>query len=196
MKKIIMLLLLATACTRSIPPETSCNFLMSSNQQRITWGTNNLPITLYIDSSVPPSYVPVIEAAAATWNESSTLAIGKSLFKIETSNPSTNNTIYFMTSWPAGWTTNEEAMTRDSFSGDSMYQTNVYIDAQNFQFDVTNSGNPNLVNLESLMIHELGHTVGLMHDLNVQSVMYPSLAFGQIRDTIDQVNINSIACGY
>lgn len=50
------------------------------------------------------------------------------------------------------------------------------------------------VDMESLMVHELGHALGLAHAEG--GVMDPYLSQYEIRRSIDQASINSVSCLY
>ncbi len=54
--------------------------------------------------------------------------------------------------------------------------------------------NLNYIDMESLMIHEFGHALGLAHVDG--GVMDPYLSYFEIRRTIDQKSINSMQCLY
>ena len=79
----------------------------------------------------------------------------------------------------------EQARTSISFRGDFIYEADVVIDASEvFYFeDEARSAAGGRIQFKSLMIHELGHVLGLGHveDAEVNSVMFPKLQFGQLR---------------
>src|SRR5688572_21533689 len=58
---------LIQACGRELPHEESCNFVQNANLQRVSWD-QNVPVNLYLDSSVPAEYVAAVEAAVTRWN--------------------------------------------------------------------------------------------------------------------------------
>jgi predicted Zn-dependent protease len=71
------------------------------------------------------------------------------------------------------------------------------LDGANFQFFVDPSNPvPTAVDLQSLVLHELGHVLGLAHNTMTDSVMQASLASGQIRETPGTTDINDLKCGY
>jgi len=53
------------------------------------------------------------------------------------------------------------------------------------------------VDLISLYIHELGHLAGLVHiETSIDNIMYPHLAYGQIRRSIGERELRSLKCNY
>lgn len=66
------------------------------------------------------------------------------------------------------------------------------------KFDVWSFGtpSPNTVDLLSVVIHEMGHFLGLGHtDINT-AIMFPTLSFGQQKRTLGQDDINGIQALY
>lgn len=53
----------------------------------------------------------------------------------------------------------------------------------------SNSGAFNTFDVESVVLHEAGHFIGLDHSNTVSSVMYPSVAPGEIKRTLAQIDI-------
>jgi hypothetical protein len=52
------------------------------------------------------------------------------------------------------------------------------------------------VDFESLVLHELGHVLGLAHTATIGSVMVPSLASGLVRRTPSETDIQALKCEY
>lgn len=187
-----------SACAPKVAPEESCSFLQSTDQQRVSWGAQ-LPVILYIDSSVPTVYFDSIKAAAAEWNR----VIGREVLKIggwtnSPGGPKTDNAnvIYYLTSWELD-RTNEQARTTVYWAGDRIYEADVRINGKNFDFSWGEDRAPGRVDMESLMVHEFGHVLGLMHiDPPAKSVMERSLPSAAFRRSVTEVDKKSIRCEY
>jgi Matrixin len=199
---IITGLLLVQACGREMPAQQSCNFVQNSELQRVSWKTD-LPVTLYLDASIPYDYVPSIQNAMAIWNAIGQQYVKQNFFVLGNGDPGSPtptvdgyNKIYLLNSWESDLS-DQQARTTVYWSGSRIYEADMRIDAANFQFYTDNSNpDPTKVNLESLVLHELGHVLGMAHDPVPTSVMQPSLANGSLRLTPGQVDLSSIGCEY
>ena len=178
--------------------EASCDFVQNSEEQRVSWGTQ-VPVILYVDPSVPTIYYDDMVAAAAEWNRQ----IGREVLKIGGWAVGTNgipaqdgqNVIYFMHDWEPD-RTNEQARTTVYWAGDRIYEADVRIDASHFGFSAGDLTQPNTVDMQSLMIHEFGHVLGLAHSVAPQSVMAKSLPNATKRRELSQQDQKSIRCEY
>lgn len=188
------------ACSQPPPEETSCNFVRNSQAQRVSWGTD-VPVEFFIDSSVPAQYYASIEAAAAQWNTK----MGRNLLVIRRgSNPGSEtpqrdgvNKIYFIDHWEASRPATEQARTTIYWSGPKIFEADIRINAEKFQFFINAAdATYSTVHIESLLIHELGHALGLAHNDASDSVMRTSLAYGQVRVNIEEDDKDSMACEY
>lgn len=191
------------ACGSKPAPQQDCNFVQNSDMQRVSWGAQT-PVVLYIDSSVPTSYYDDIQKAAATWNT----ALGREVLKIGgLSNSGPNaapdgvNLIYFQPNWDGA--SNEQARTTIFWAGERIYEADVKINNQDFDFFSTDTPEVGKLDMQSLMIHELGHVLGLKHIFVTGSVMQPTLSGALannldagFRRTLSSDDQNSITCEY
>lgn len=186
------------ACSARLPEEPSCNFVRNSQAQRVSWSSNE-PMLLYIDQSVPQSYVFAIESAADKWN----ISANRTLIKVLNSDrgeayPSKDgiSKIYFMDTWDANRPT-EQARTTVHWRGSVLQEADIRINLKNFDYFLDISAyNSNAVHFESLVLHEIGHALGLAHNESDKSVMQTSLGQGSIRDTVGAEDLSSITCEY
>ena len=185
------------ACAAKPMPEKSCNFVQNSDQQRVSWGSQ-VPVVLYIDSSVPNEYFDDIKSAAATWNAD----IGREAIKIggyvdSKSDPAQDghNIIYYLHTWESD-KSNEQARTTVYWAGDRIYEADVRINAKDFTFSSGNSLEPSRVDMQSLILHEFGHVLGLAHSVATQSVMARSLPNDIMRRSLALSDEDSIRCEY
>ena len=199
--------LVLNACAAKPTPEKSCNFVQNSDQQRVSWGSQ-VPVILYIDSSVPNEFFDDIKAAAATWNAD----IGREAIKIggyldTKADPAQDghNVIYYRHTWESD-KSNEQARTTVYWAGDRIYEADVRINAKDFTFSSGNTLETTRVDMQSLMLHEFGHVLGLAHSLGPKSVMarsLPSIVSGAslsvndgIRRALATSDEDSIRCEY
>jgi predicted Zn-dependent protease len=204
-KSIIAALALASgtfliqACSRPVQPQEACNFVQNSQFQRVSW--KNEYVNLYLDATVPPHYVNSVKSAAETWNT----VLGKTVFHVHTTGgggqnyePAKDNysKIYFLNTWDAD-RPNEQARTTVYWQGANIYEADVRINNYNFDFFTTGDATDySKVHLESLLIHEFGHVLGLAHTHDSTSVMQVNLANGYLREQPGQIDLASLKCEY
>ncbi len=181
--------------------QSSCNFITTnvlSNTLRISWKSAT-PVTLIITAGVPTEYESEILSAAAKWNSS----LGKNLLIVRRDNRFTNtpgndgvNAIYWSTEWQTEQAT-QQARTAVRWDISKLKDTDVRINAKNFDFfktdDVDQSGR---IHLESLMIHEFGHVLGLTHIADTASVMQTQLKSATTRNQPGAIDLSSVNCEY
>lgn len=186
------------ACQPKMKAEEDCNFVMSSQVQRVSW-KNDLPVTMYIHSSVPSEYKESIRLAAAQWN----YKLGKTFFMIQDGLESLNaesskdslNVIYWKNTWEAS-RSNEQARTTIHWRGDKIIEADLNVNAKDNVFASFGEIAPGKVDFVSLMVHELGHVMGLQHIQGEESVMNPTLAQNTQRAEPSETDLNSLKCEY
>lgn len=147
-------------------PDPECGFTRNVYGQNVKW--RHLPIRLYINESISEYRKNAIKAAANTWK----------MFQIVSSNYDVN--VIELSSWDGP--TSEQARASLAWTGDTFTTGTVRINLNH---------NPDL---ESLMLHELGHVIGLVHKDN--TVMDPYLGYTEIRNKLTQYEKDSVLCGY
>lgn len=101
--------------------------------------------------------------------------------------------------WVNDWTSDPTEQGRTSIKWDisKITEADIKINAKYFKYfktgDTVSAGK---VNLESLMLHEFGHAMGLKHLTDSTSVMQPYLASGINRNNPADVDISSLSCEY
>lgn len=191
--------LLVQACSRPLEPQESCNFVQNSQYQRVSWKGET--IELYLDASVPYKYVGAIESAIKTWNT----ALGRNLIRLNRTGsggaaytPAKDgySKIYWMKEWDPK-RPNEQARTTVYWSGSRIYEADIRINNLNFDYFTSDEETDyTKVHLESLLVHEIGHVLGLAHTDSGSSVMYPNLANGYLRDNPSHIDLSSVKCEY
>lgn len=185
--------------------QKECGYLQNVYGERISW-KGRLPIRMKIDPSVNPELRQAVFAAADRWN----IAAGKMIFEISISNEKTlpfrdgHNVIYFSPEWEGG-KESEQARTSVYWVGDEMQEADIRINTQKFTFywreAVSSStlGQQSLarsVSLESIMVHEMGHVLGLKHRDLQGSVMETYLSARTERTEISGLDRESLSCEY
>lgn len=178
--------------------EEDCGFVQNVYGERISW-KSDVPIALSVHESFPSSYYPALEAAVKAWET----AAGRPLFKIVSygiTNPSApkqdgSSVIYLMNTWEAN-KASEQARTSVYWIGDQIKEADIKLNDHDFNFYTDNANSSADVHLESLLIHELGHVLGLKHKDGVSSVMDTYLSAMTIRDKVSTADASSLRCEY
>ena len=201
-KRLLLVLILAAnavwiqACGKQNLAQESCNFVQNSDLQRVSWGGGS-SVSFYVDQSVPTQFYASIQTAADSRNQK----LGHTQIKIagwtqKSGAPSQDglNVIYYMNIWDANLA-NEQARTTIYWSANRITEADILIDAQNFTFSTTNP-KPGEVDMQSLVLHEFGHALGLKHVTSVTSVMVPTLAYDFLRRAPQDYDLTSLKCEY
>ncbi len=183
--------------------QEDCGFVQNVYGERISW-KGQYPVTMYIHESVPQQYVGAIVAAAQTWQD----AAGRPLFNIVTnqrvtgpisSQKDSRNVIYFLSTWEEDKAA-EQARTSIYWIGDQIREADMRINGK-FTYYWNQPGMATLtqassVNIEALVIHELGHVLGLKHNDGSNSVMATYLASNTDHVNIAETDRSALQCEY
>jgi hypothetical protein len=191
---------LTQACSRPLSPEAPCNFVQNPDQQRVSW-KKRTPVKIYLHESVPAGAYAAIDRAISEYNVK--LGGGAEIFKIVARGVSGAlqpakdgySMIYWFNSWDPNRTT-EQARTTIYWTGTEIFEADIRINAADFSYYFGENSNFSEVDLQSLMVHELGHALGLAHNVNHGSVMNFTLDHGQDRRKLDDVDLASLKCEY
>lgn len=176
----------------------SCNFVQNPQGIRVSWKTAT-PINFLINVDVPAKYDATIQRAAVIWNN----YLRKNLIHVYRNNGITNppgddkyNVIYFMTTWPSDLNM-EQARTAIRWDISKLRDSDIKVNAANFSFYADGeSAIQGQISLLSLMLHEMGHAVGLKHITDILSVMQTHLGSNTDRDTPAPIDLESLGCEY
>lgn len=192
--------LTSIGCTRPVQPQESCDFVQNSSLQRVSWGPR-LPIFMSVHNSVPQHMYGDIQAAVDVYN----LSMGRELLRIVAWGASGAaeakadgvSMIYLDSNWDSRTRYTEQGRTMIFYSGSRLYEADLAINGQFFSSytGVFSAGGTQL-DLQSLMVHELGHVLGLAHSSKTGSVMAASLQTGIVRRSLSANDISSLQCEY
>jgi hypothetical protein len=189
---------LADAMNPSFDPENDCGFVQNIQGQRISW-KSNLPVRIAIHSSVPSQFYPALEAAMRKWET----ATGRPMFQIVSYNvqgplaPRQDGVslIYWMNTWESN-RASEQARASVYWVGDEIREADIRINAKDFSYYVNQPTSGRDVHLESLVVHELGHVLGLKHKDTGGSVMATYLPSSTNRASVSKSDVESVRCEY
>lgn len=180
--------------------QVDCGFVQNVYGERISW-KDSAPIALYVHESFPTEMLPGLQKAIDDWSE----VLGHPAFKIvqtgyQSSGPRQDgvNVIYWMSTWESNKTT-EQARTSIYWLGDQIREADIRINASpisHFTYYIDTTSNPQDIHLESLLVHELGHVLGLKHKEDQGSVMATYLAGHTLRNKISDADKEDIKCEY
>lgn len=196
----ILLLYVALVVSSCAKPkaQSDCGFVKNVYGERVSW-KNEVPIKMYLHSSIPSQYEASLRAAAETWNR----AYGRTLIQIEQqriqgAGPGRDNlnVIYLLNTWEAD-RASEQARTSLYWVGDQIQEADIRINALNYQFYTSQPSQLSTgVNFEALLLHELGHVIGLRHNDASPSVMATYLKSNQDRTQLQGADLASLQCEY
>lgn len=202
-------LALLTACQPK--SQDTCGFVENVYGERITWKTKD-KIELHISSTVPAQLKGAIYRAAQTWET----RMGKQIFQIkEDSTGSLNtpkkdgkNTIYYLSNWESN-RRSEQGRTSVYWANNQIIEADIRLNG--FDFSYYNEDKSQLVtgaglvhassggigySFEALVLHELGHFLGLKHTEDHGSVMATHLAANTDRTQPSAYDTHNIQCAY
>lgn len=189
-------LLLLTNCGKKPEAQSACGFVQNQDGQRVSWKTQGL-VRLYYEKSVPQDIVTELKEAIYTWEAS----IGRRVFDLQgpidmSGGPKQDgySVVYWMSDWDQNRVTLEQARTDIYWVGNQLTEADLALNARGFS--IRSLPGPNDVDARSLILHELGHALGLAHMDAQASVMAKSLPSGFYRRDLKSADVNSVKCEY
>lgn len=203
----LILMLTIQACAPK--SQEDCGFVQNVYGERISWQSNS-PVTMYLHESIPDSMVPAIMTAAETWEHTA----GRKLINIVATprktgpaNPHQDgqNVIYLLNTWEDN-KGSEQGRTSVYWIGDLIKEADMRLNAADFGYywsgqKLTKAAKASRadsapVNIEALVLHELGHVLGLKHKDNAGSVMATYLSSGDDRVKLAATDEAALKCEY
>ncbi len=194
---LFVVLVVAVACTPKFESQPDCNFVQNAFGERVSW-KKNIPVTMMVHQSVPEEYHEAIRSSLRVWNNSMsrTVFVWGGLIRGPLKPRQDGlSVIYWMDTWESNLG-NEQGRTSIYWVGDEVKEADIRVNAKDFKYFWDKPTDPKQVNVESLMIHELGHVLGLKHNDGESSVMATYLASGTTRNDVSMPDISSMSCEY
>lgn len=148
-------------------------------------------ILLTFDLNFPKENKEAMKTAANKWND----LIGKQVLVINTKNDPNpySPLIFFNQNFPGQ--SKLEAFTTRYYLGQIIYKVEMDINGKDYNIADSDLYS-NVVDNESLFLHELGHVLGLDHSQDPNSVMYSTLNWDTKRIEFQPWEIAEINCRY
>jgi hypothetical protein len=172
---------------------SQCSFSGPVSPYMPIW--KSLPIKMGIDSSVPKEARSAIHRAAQRWST----VLGQQAFAFhDTTDFKPGDEGQSVIFWNAGQVArpgDEQAVTSLFWYGDELTGATIKVNVKNQALSFEDHVGPQVVDLESLMIHEFGHALGLTHIEN-GGIMNSHLAPGFERRSMDSASVGQAQCLY
>jgi predicted Zn-dependent protease len=195
---LIVLLFFQIHCAPAASPQAACGFNQNPAGQRISWKAN-IPIKIYVDTSVPVELRDTVKSAINVWNTQLNKTVLVYAGEKSGTQPSHDNLniIYWRSSWDQSSETSrdEQANTTIYYADNQLIEADIQVNASGTYLYST-SPNPSQVDLQSLLVHEIGHVLGMKHNQDEPSVMASKLSDGVQRRDLFSADVTNAKCEY
>jgi hypothetical protein len=182
----------------ALSAQEPCGYVQNSSGQRVSW-KGQLPVMIAVDPQMPAELASSVKNAAEKWNSST----GKKLIEVQTPpaeafRPQSTdlwNGVYWSTDWPEDLNY-QQAITTIRFRGPQILEADVVINNKFFSYYSSEPNSNQQVHMESLMIHEFGHLLGLKHLTSMPTVMWATLTGATKRDVLSEQDLENLKCEY
>jgi hypothetical protein len=173
--------------------KSSCYYNIDPKGRLISW-PHNSEIVFYIESRVPVEFRSVIEKAAQVWKPG-LIKISDHIVESNKNQLDRRNIIYWIED-SSVLSNIQQATTITRWTQNKIIDSDILINASSFSFFKDLPALGSKIHLESLLMHEFGHALGMRHIPLVDSVMFFSLGYLQIRNLASEVDMTSLGCVY
>ena len=173
--------------------KSSCYFNIDSQGRLIAWPPQS-EVVFYFEKNVPAEYRDEIEMSAQNWKPG-LIRFSEQVVSSSKSELDRKNIIYWIEDQNI-LTKSQQAVTITRWSKNKIIDADILINAVNFEFFKKAPVQGFKVHLSSLLTHEFGHALGMRHIPRFESLMFPALAYLQIRNSASEVDLTSLGCVY
>lgn len=214
---ILLISLLLISCGNKSKTNHVSNAHEEETFESLRWNTSKFPLIIrvpeckkmgtngcdeYFNGSLE---LAAIERAAETWN----IAFGITVFKISLGGSNLvlakpqdylqddEFVLSFLNNWFDGMNDRVLALTSYSYIDNEMIHADIIFNQDRFSFVDGPAPQSDDVDIESVLVHELGHFLGFKHvDPSIESVMNPNLKSGEQKRGLTNKDIQSIESKY
>jgi len=178
-------------------PQQSCDFVQNADVQRVAW-KRNLPVKLYLHKTVPQEAFAVIDRAIGQYNRKFSremfTVVARGVDGPATSSKDGYSMLYWIRNWDANRPT-EQARTTIYWAGAEIFEADMRVRGD-LSYSYSAEIASHEIDLESLLVHEFGHMLGLAHNATHGSIMNISLDQGQDRRVVTGLDETNLRCEY
>jgi hypothetical protein len=184
-------------------PQTSesCGFTQNIYGERISWKSEKV-ITFVLHESVPMKAIPAIQRAMQTWDKT----LGRKVFELvpaaggssdKIAKKDHQNVIYWFGAGEWDHAKKEEqARTHVYWEGAQIIEADMRINSDTVSYYFDKPLEAGQVDLESVILHELGHVLGFAHQDSRVSIMESVLPVQTERRDLFKEDVDSVKCEY
>lgn len=174
----------------------NCGLFKDSKGREIYWEKRS--VELHFSKNFPVKFRSEVYKAVDAWNAvPSSMKLKVSAVDDDSMTPALDheNVIYWVTdTWKDDKV--DEAVTTIHHNRGLITEADVSINAKDYKFYSDVYPDDGDVYLESILIHEFGHVLGLDHSNDESNVMYSALANHVEKKRVDKGAANSLICTY
>lgn len=178
--------------------QDDCGYVQNEFGQRVSW-KNRTPVEFFVSNTIPAEFHQDIIDAANDWNN----AAGRTIItinltqvdSIQFSSQDLKNSITGFTEWDET-KKNQQAVTVIKYRGDLITESDIKVNLKDFVYYSKEPQNSTQVHFGSLLVHELGHALGLKHGTVKPTVMWSTLASSFVRTSFSSLDLKSLQCEY
>jgi hypothetical protein len=178
--------------------QDDCGYIQNEFGQRVSW-KSRVPVEFFISKTIPEEFHQDIVEAAEDWNRSAGKVVIKinlsQLDTIQFSSQDLKNSIVGLSEWDDSKNT-QQALTIVKYRGSSISEADIKVNMKDFVYYSKDPQNSKQIHFGSLLVHELGHGLGLKHGLIKPTVMWSTLSSSLVRTKLSTSDLKSLECEY